>query len=178
MYNSEYFDFDSPSVDNISIETIAHSLGQQCRYNGHSNKFYSVGEHSVLVSMRVFELTGGTVYPSLCGLLHDASESILSDIPKPLKIRDNFSFYRKQEALVQNMLYKRFTGEVPDKEVRKVVAEADFELLSTEMRQIMSEPPRGWGWMPEPLGMKIKGSFPNESKKMFLDKYYYLKGMC
>lgn len=61
---------------------IAHALGNQCRYTGHSKKFFSVAEHSVLVShiMRFLDL--GDPFE---GLMHDAAEAYLSDIAAPWK---------------------------------------------------------------------------------------------
>ena len=61
---------------------IAHSLGQLARFNGHASTFYSVAEHSVLVCSLMLDLGLGNPFE---GLMHDATEAYLSDIPAPFK---------------------------------------------------------------------------------------------
>ncbi|MFN9113590.1 MAG: phosphohydrolase, partial [Bacteroidota bacterium] len=56
-----------PKPEHVRIADIAHALSMKCRYNGHTRKFYSVAEHSVLVSRHVPE------EDALWALLHDAS---------------------------------------------------------------------------------------------------------
>ena len=68
------FDIQNPELD---IEDIAHALSNLCRFNGHVKYFYNVADHSIMVSF----LMGN----ELEGLLHDASEAYLSDVPKPIK---------------------------------------------------------------------------------------------
>lgn len=64
---------------NISIKEIASNLSNICRFNGATGSFYSVAEHSVLVS-------------NLCSqfqkeaLLHDASEAFTGDIVRPVRV--------------------------------------------------------------------------------------------
>jgi uncharacterized protein len=73
------FDLENPTFD---IWDIGYALGMNCRYNGHTDGFYSVAEHCVKVS-RLMELLG-TGDPKE-GLLHDATEAYLTDIPAPFK---------------------------------------------------------------------------------------------
>src|ERR1039457_118422 len=68
-----------PNPEKILIDDIAHALAHQCRFGGHASRFYSVAEHSVHVSRLC------PPEDALWGLLHDASEAYLVDLPRPLK---------------------------------------------------------------------------------------------
>lgn len=72
-------DFSHDMFPTLSIKEIANSLSKLCRYTGHTNKFYSVAEHSVMASYLVPEKY------ALAALLHDASEVYVGDISAPLK---------------------------------------------------------------------------------------------
>lgn len=63
----------------IELEDIAHALGMLCRFNGHIRRFYSVAQHSVVVSH--------LVEPELAraALMHDATEAYMGDMTAPLK---------------------------------------------------------------------------------------------
>src|SRR6266700_4788978 len=68
-----------PRSGEVFIDDIAHALSMLCRFGGHCIRFYSVAEHSVLLS-RVAEPRF-----KLWALLHDASEAYLADVPRPVK---------------------------------------------------------------------------------------------
>ena len=68
-----------PLPDEIDIEDIAHGLSHVCRFAGHVPLYYSVAQHSLLVSELLDERT------AMWGLLHDASEAYLHDLTRPLK---------------------------------------------------------------------------------------------
>ncbi len=70
--------------EDIDIYDIAHSLSMQCRFNGNTKRFYSIAEHSINVSSVLKEM-GLSYKTQLLGLLHDASEAYLSDVPSPVK---------------------------------------------------------------------------------------------
>src|SRR5665647_1805094 len=91
-----------PNPGDILVEDIAHALAHQCRFGGHASKFYSVAEHSVHVS----ELC--PVQDALWGLLHDASEAYLIDLPRPLKLLPEFAPYREAERQLQRAVAARF----------------------------------------------------------------------
>ena len=68
-----------PRPCEVNIEDIAHALAYQCRYGGHTSEYYSVAEHCVLVSRLLPEKL------KFVGLMHDATEAYVSDVPRPLK---------------------------------------------------------------------------------------------
>ena len=73
------FDYFNPVVE---ISDVAHGLSHVCRFAGHTTKFFSVAEHSLIVHALVSEME-----PRLAGaaLFHDGHEAYLGDIPTPLK---------------------------------------------------------------------------------------------
>jgi hypothetical protein len=78
-YSGKMFRPFSPCIEDIEIEDIAHSLAMQVRWNGHLKVFFSTAQHSVNVSYHV---------PPWCefwGLMHDADEMIVGDLPSPVK---------------------------------------------------------------------------------------------
>jgi hypothetical protein len=67
----------------VRMSDILDGISKICRYNGQVSEFYSVAEHSVLVS-RIAELLGDeeAIIPAL---FHDAHEAYSGDIPTPHK---------------------------------------------------------------------------------------------
>src|SRR3954471_2936273 len=68
-----------PRPEDIDILDIAQGLSNQCRFNGQIKTFYSVAQHSVLVTRMVSSEN------QLAALLHDASEAYLPDLTSPVK---------------------------------------------------------------------------------------------
>lgn len=90
--NGHTFDVASPTSDDVRISEIAHALGNLCRFTGHTSRFYSVLEHSLLV-LRIarngMNLDAYThprrAYLEMGALLHDAHEAYLGDVSTPVK---------------------------------------------------------------------------------------------
>lgn len=141
-----------PRKQDVDLYDIAHALSNQCRFSGHTMIHYSVAEHCV----RVAELLRDWVPPStdkriicLWGLLHDASEAYLVDIPSPLKQDPRFAAYRAAEAAVMAAICDRFG--LP-REEPTWVGVADGVLLATEARDLMAYRPEHWNKLhQEPL---------------------------
>ena len=153
-----------PNPADIRIEDIAHALSNQCRFAGHSREFYSVAEHSVRVSQLC------RPEDALWGLLHDASEAYLSDVPAPLKELPAFEAYRAAERILQGTIAIRFglSTEQP-----RSVTEADRAVLGIEIRDLLR--PLGLP-QPERPAQKIKLVITNPwqpriAKARFLNRF-------
>lgn len=124
-----------PRPEEIHVEDIAHSLAMQCRYTGHISKFYSIAEHSVHVA---------SVVPpalTLVGLLHDASEAYLVDVPRPVKHSGEFGrLYQEIEAKLMIAVGARF-GIHPDLFDHPEIKEADKGMIWVESRIMMPADP-------------------------------------
>lgn len=144
------FDPLNPDPATIDIEDIAHALSQVCRFTGHCSRFYSVAEHSVRVSRRVFQLTGDWEQ-AMWGLLHDASEAYLADIARPVKRTPELLLYCRIEGRLQRRIAHRFNlgSEEP-----AAVKRADVELLGVEATELMQP------LHPEWLACAPPGTFP------------------
>jgi hypothetical protein len=80
-----------PKMSEIDFGDIAHSLAMQCRFNGHTPRFYSVAEHCCHVHDMMFDGPEDECR-ALAGLLHDAAEAYIGDIVTPLKRKLHASF--------------------------------------------------------------------------------------
>jgi len=151
-----------PNPGDILIEDIAHSLAHQCRFGGHTRVFYSVAEHSVRVSQLCAPDN------ALWGLLHDASEAYLSDIPAPLKELSELEPYRAAERALQRTIAARF-GLSPAQPVS--VGEADRKMLHIEVRDLL-EPAGTARLRKAPNSLAIQNPWqPRVAKTRFLSRF-------
>lgn len=119
-------------IEDVDIEDIAHGLSLLCRFNGHTQKHYSVAEHSVHVASRLPK------HLKLEGLLHDSSEAYLVDLPKPLKILPQFKPFVDAEENVMAVIRRKFNlATVEPEEVKR----QDKIMCLIEKRALM-------GWTP------------------------------
>lgn len=132
----KHFDPMEPEADLIDIYDIAHSLAHVCRANGHVKFFYSVAQHSIACALEAKARGYGRDIVLGC-LLHDGSEAYMSDVIRPLK--SAMSFYLKAEDKMQNMIWERFIGHIPDEAEREQIFMIDDLMLSAEFKQLMAE---------------------------------------
>lgn len=105
-YTGKKFHYVDIKPDSIDIRDIAHSLSHLCRYTGHTNMFYSVAQHSLLVSEK---MPGGAA-KKLVGLLHDAAEAYTNDLASPLKrfMNLNHGYYGDLQDQITSIIYNKY----------------------------------------------------------------------
>jgi hypothetical protein len=157
-----------PDPDDLDIADIARALGNLCRFGGHSRVFYSVAQHSVIVSELV-EQRGGDVEDVFAALMHDAAEAYLGDMPHPIKHRSELgAAFKVAEAHLEQAIRARFgiKDGVPE------IKQADRALLATERRVFSAEQ---WHWPEldgvEPLELDLTAWSPDEATEAFARRY-------
>nr|BDD45195.1 hypothetical protein 3 [Saccharospirillaceae bacterium] len=149
-YNGHRFDLseDALASNCIDIDDIATSLAKQCRFNGHVPGFYSVAEHSVLVSQLVPESL------ALHGLMHDVAETYFGDIVAPVKA--HCPWVTKMEARTHRHICSALAHDhllYTTGREHRLIKEADLTALAIEFQHF-------FGWVPENLV-----GFPTEHAK-------------
>lgn len=160
------FNVNNPDPEDIIVKDISHALSMLCRYGGHSHHFYSVAEHSVLMS-RNFEEQG---QPDLAraALMHDATEAYMGDVVRPIKLQ--LPLYQEIENGLQRTIFARF-GLPLDMPLE--VKEADLRICNDERAVLMYE--REWSIDHlAPLGVDIQHWFPIEAEENWLMSYWGL----
>jgi hypothetical protein len=156
--------------DSIYIRDIAHALSRLCRFTGHVDGFYSVAQHSVLVSQQLPKEL------ALQGLLHDAVEAYIADVSSPLKqaMRQlqggGVTPYDQIEAHVDSAIAQHFNLTRP---LPEAVVEADLRMLATEARDLglTWRAMRNWHLKCLPYNIYIVARERNVSEAEFLLRY-------
>jgi hypothetical protein len=171
-YTGIAFDLEDPQPDMVNEVDIAHALSMQCRFNGHCQKFFSVAQHSVMVSARA------TSENSLWALLHDAAEAYIGDMVSPIKHMTENEGFRALETRVMRAVCERFGLPIEQPEEIKRL---DMEQLAYEFVHLMPNPPMPWN-LPVDLeqfrGTTLRAESQPHAKKSFLTVLKYIrKGM-
>lgn len=160
----QFYPLDARPKD-VDVRDIAHSLALQSRFNGHCLRFYCVADHSV----RVSQILPGE--DALWGLLHDAAEAYIGDLPRPVK--KGAPDFRAIEERLLVVVAEAFGLPWP---MPQSVHRADDQLLATEARDLMRPHPASWELREEPLPGRIEPLEWAQAEAAFLALFKELGG--
>lgn len=126
-YTGLEFDLLNITEDSINLVDIAHALTLCPRWGGHSNKFYSVAQHSIDVMNKVPDEY------KLAALLHDASEAYLGDMPSPFK--KHMPAFHNFEKEIMKVIANKYGFEYP---LNPIVKQADIDCFIEEQKILKS----------------------------------------
>ena len=146
--------------DQIHIEDIARSLAHSARWLGHTAWRYSVAEHCVIGAKRMKNPVDRFEF-----LMHDATEAYLPDLPRPLKERSEFAFYREAEEHLWWAIAAKFglpmEHSAAVKKMDRDLAEAEFNVLVLQKHETEN-----------PLSHAVANGANNQESSLFLDAFY------
>lgn len=187
-HSGTYIDPLAMTYEQIDIDDIANALSKICRFGGQISHYYSVAQHSVLVSTFIehqVESGGWTLIDGLDpkliylqGLFHDASEAYLGDLLAPCKgyfltnvntVEDpHIQSYRATEKHLQQMIYTKLR--LPSTQ-HELVHAADMALLQLEGRTLQPKTPaKAWELGYPETGFALHPVGPDAAKVMFEER--------
>jgi uncharacterized protein len=159
-YNGHAFDIFNPDSWVFDLDEIAQALSNTCRFGGHV-EFYSVAEHCIRVAHHL-EDEGFSAHTQLIGLMHDAIEAYIGDIPRPIKktfMLDGEAITDLEKGMELSMFhaYGLLSDDFDDE--WGVVKHADWRIYELERDE---RPNVG------------QGLLPSAAKRAWLQHYQYL----
>lgn len=190
-WTGQAVDLIAPDPRTIDIIDIAHALSLISRFTGHTDKSYSVAQHSVLVSRQV-----GSPW-ELEGLLHDAPEAYLSDLSAPAKMAMRELTHNAVTAIVghhawpgydqparspYDELEQRMWTAVSmrfglQREIPPSVKTADMRMLITE-KAMLGKEAKPWELEGEPYPFTIEPWPAAVAERKFLIRFKVLMTQC
>lgn len=140
-FSGRTWDYDDPRPENVDVVDLAHHLGNICRFTGATKVHYSVAQHSIMVAGLARDrapLPEVKQKYIMYGLLHDASEAYLGDVPTPWKNTIGMEYYKDIETRTMKAIGEALgfdLSNMPDE-----VHEADKEAFYREQAYLMNPP--------------------------------------
>ena len=157
----------APDATGLPISDIALCLASQPRWGGAARPWYSVAEHSIMVSRLVPEPL------AYAALMHDCEE-FLGDWPSPVKVLLGREYVKSHMKPVKDALRRRFGFD----DDTPVIKHADLISMATELRDLLPPAWVDWGHLPSPRGAKIVPVGPDRAYSLFLERFDELKHLA
>lgn len=157
----------NPDPSTIDISDIAWALSRMPRFSGHTIPYipYSVAQHCIRV-MKELAPHGPEI--QLYGLLHDAAEAYINDLPSPVKhIPEIHAVIKKLEDKLMLTIYEALGIRPPTAEEELIVKLADKQQQAVEAYNFMHS--RGQDWNLPKVSFKKLQEF--EQPKTSLEAY-------
>lgn len=138
-FTGKHFSLQQPDPEQVDPRDLAHQLSMECRWGGAVARHYSVAEHSIYVA-RFAAAMVEPLHKDLAmawGLLHDAHEAYLKDVPTPLKLLLG-STYTYMAAGIDLAVLRRFDLPPLPAEVIKAVKRADHHVAWCEADALLA----------------------------------------
>lgn len=144
MHSGYCVSLTQPDCTGMPLADIAIALARTARFRGATRGDYalSVAQHSVLVASLLAE-QHHTLTIQRAGLLHDAHEALIGDIPTPVKAWLGPAGVAAMERPLIRAIHTRF-GVAPTLAESWQVKQADETALATERRDLLA--PSAWPW--------------------------------
>lgn len=155
------YHFHHPERYPYEIDEIATCLSRICRFTGHIDEFYSVAQHSVLVS-KLLETWGESPLVAYEGLMHDKTEFVLGDVSTPLKsLLPDYKFLEELAEKAMNPCFGLPLQQTP------AVKKADDLMYEMERDQLKNGLWRG-----------IMPLAPCDARTLFMARHAQLRAMA
>jgi uncharacterized protein len=165
------FDIFNLRAEDIFVEDIAHHLSQINRFGGATPFPYSVAQHSVIVSNMC------SADNAMHGLLHDAAEAYIGDLPSPWKdlVRIAGDRIVDIEEEIMEVIYERLKLPLPDLDASLDVHKCDRAACAVERVALMPSV-LDWGIIdtidtPPTWLRMIKRMASEDAKELFLERF-------
>ena len=161
-YTGGRFDLLEPDPGDVRLRDIAAGLSHTCRFGGHCRWFYSVAHHSLHVSRELPD----EPRLQLLGLLHDAGEAYLGDIPRPLKAE--YELFDRVERRILDAVWIAFGIDPPSDDEWARVMDADDRLLAYEADALLED--GSWAAAAPDLEYDLRSDSINEIRGRFVSR--------
>lgn len=179
--NSVFY-YDRPEESIFTIESISHALSGINRFNGHNDILFTVCQHSVLVR-NLMKRDGLSARMQMIGLLHDGHESVVTDIPRPMKMYyreiENFDL-NKYGDRVDSVIFKQLGIDSITDEEHNILKYYDNLALFNEKTYTFNEEQK-WSWSMPLIGWDEFEYYIQNGREFWkntmIKEYYELKGL-
>ena len=167
-YTGRHFTPLAPRVEDFDVLDIARGLAFACRYRGQIKSYYSVAEHSVLVSRHCDPEYAREA------LMHDAAEAYIGDMIRPLKRLPEMRGFVEAEEKIEAVLAVAY-GLRTDPAAHRAWKSTDDRILIDEIAALSPHPElyldRSWLSGLQPLGAEILCYPPERAEVLFLARF-------